>query len=342
MLQVTNTTPFEADIDLFPDARGVDTLYVALKATFEIGSPGRGLRVAEKQLPLLMADVHWGAPGASSLRYAGERHLCKPSTDVVLVGQAHAPRGRPVTELDVQLSVAGLTKSIHVTGDRVWRSGLLSPGISFPAPFLTMPLTHERAFGGTHVPERGEPSFEPRNPVGRGFRGRRSGQELNGLPLPNLEDPRHPVAKAGDRAAPACFGPIAPSWAPRRLYAGTYDEKWRKQRAPFLPEDFDARFFHVASADLIAPSYLKGGEPVKLVRLLPEGECRFPLPLCVPDIQAHIAGQVETPRANLETLLIEPDERRVCMLWRAAAPCDKKVLQVRHVVVKLGAFQLKP
>ncbi|MBZ4421359.1 DUF2169 domain-containing protein [Myxococcus sp. RHSTA-1-4] len=341
MLQVTNTTPFEAGIDLFPDARGVDTLYVMLKATFEIAPSGQGLRVAEKQVPILTADVHWGKPGASSVRYAGERHLCKPSTDVVLVGQAHAPRGKPVTELGVQLSVANLSKSIHVTGDRVWRSGILSPGISAPEPFLSMPLTYERSFGGTHVPERGETSFEPRNPVGRGFRGRRGAQELSGLPLPNLEDPRHPVAKAGDRAVPACFGPVAPSWVPRKRYAGTYDQGWRKHRAPSLPEDFDARFFHVAPADLIAPSYLKGGEPVRLVNLLPEGECRFQLPLCVPAIQAHIADSVETPRANLETVLIEPEERRVCMLWRAAAPCDKQVLRVRHVAVSLETLQLK-
>jgi hypothetical protein len=50
---------------------------------------------------------------------------------------------------------------------------------------------------------------------------------------------------------------------------------------------------------------------------------------------------METPRANLETVLIEPEARRVCMLWRAATPCDKKVLQVRHVAVGLGALQLK-
>ena len=341
MLQVTNTTPFEAGIDLFPDARGVDTLYVVLKATFEFGPPGQGLRVAEKQVPILTADVHCGEPGASSLRYAGERHLCKPSTDVVLVGQAHAPRGKPVTELEVQLSVASLTRSIRVTGDRVWRSGVLSPGISSPEPFLTMPLTHERSFGGTHVPERGEPSFEPRNPVGRGFRGRRALRELSGLPLPNLEDPRHPVAKAGDHAVPACFAPVAPSWAPRKLHAGTYDERWRKHRAPYLPEDFDARFFQVAPAGLIALSHLKGGEPVRLVHLVPEGECRFQLPVCVPAIRAHIASTMETPRTNLETVLIEPEARRVCMLWRAAVPCDKKVLQVRHVAVGLGALQLK-
>jgi hypothetical protein len=341
MLQVTNTTPFEVGIDVFADARGADTLYVVMKATFTLGHPGHGLSVAEKQVPILTADVHWGEPGASSLRYAGERHLCKPSTDVLLIGQAHAPRGKPVTEMDVQLSVASLTKSIRITGDRVWRSGVLSPGISSPAPFLTMPLTYERAFGGTHVPERGEAVFEPRNPVGRGFRGRRSPSELSGLPLPNLEDPSHSVAKAGDRAVPACFAPIAPSWAPRKLHAGTYDESWRKHRAPFLPKDFDARYFHAAPADLIAPSYLKGGEPVRLVHLLPEGECRFQLPICTPVIRADIAGTVETPRANLETVLIEPDERRVCMQWRAAAPCDKKVLQVRHVAVSLGTLQLK-
>ena len=47
MLQVRNETPFEPGIFLFPDAQGVDTLYVVVKATFEVGREGP--QVAEKQ-----------------------------------------------------------------------------------------------------------------------------------------------------------------------------------------------------------------------------------------------------------------------------------------------------
>ena len=47
---------------------------------------------------------------------------------------------------------------------------------------------------------------------------------MQGLPVPNLEDPAAPLQQIGQTPAPACFAPIAPSWLPRRSYAGTYDE----------------------------------------------------------------------------------------------------------------------
>ncbi len=84
MLQVKNETPFVPGLSVLPDLDGVDTLYVSVKATFEIGA--QGVRVAEKQLPVVAADEPWGKPGESSVRYAGEVHPLKPATDVVLVG----------------------------------------------------------------------------------------------------------------------------------------------------------------------------------------------------------------------------------------------------------------
>jgi hypothetical protein len=52
MLQLRNTTPFAPDMFLFPDERGVDTLYVALKATFEVR--GGALVVAQEQRKLVL------------------------------------------------------------------------------------------------------------------------------------------------------------------------------------------------------------------------------------------------------------------------------------------------
>ena len=40
---------------------------------------------------------------------------------------------------------------------------------------------------------------------------------------------------------------MAPHWLPRRAWAGTYDDAWRISRAPYLPADFDARFFQLYS-----------------------------------------------------------------------------------------------
>jgi hypothetical protein len=337
MLRLTNTTPFSAGLDILPDARGVDTLYVAVKATFRIGS---SLSVAEEQVPLQTHDGYWGEPGQSSIKCPGDRHPCKPSTDVLLLGHAHAPRGKAVTELDVTLSVASIHKVVRVMGDRVWKGGRVFSRTTDPEPFVSMPLVYERAFGGRHEPERGEPTFESRNPVGRGFMGKRGGADMDGLPVPNLEDPRTPFRDARDRSAPACFAPVAPSWSPRKNHAGTYDDRWRRYRAPYLPEDFNPLFFNTAPPELISPRYLRGGEPVRIVNASPEGPLHFSLPSCRLALEIHIAGRMEQPHPSLETVLFEPDERRMCMLWRASVPCDKKVLQVQQVVVQLDELRL--
>lgn len=324
VLQLTNTTPFCAGFDVFPDPLGVDHVYVALKATFRLGAP---LTIAEAQVPLHAHDIYLGEPGRSSVRYPGERHLLKPATDVLLVGQAHAPGGKPVRRLTVEVAVAGLRKAVDVVGDR----RRVRAGFTDPEPFVAMPLVYERAFGGTRV-SAGQPiAHDPRNPVGRGLR--------DDPMLPNLEDPSAPYLDVGDRAVPACFAPIAPTWAPRRALAGTYDDAWQTRRAPYLPADFDPRFFNTAPAELIAPGHLVGGERVDVVHAAPDGPLRLTLPLVEPAITVRIAGARTRLRPALETVLLEPDERRLCMTWRAAVACDRQVLQVENVTTGLDSLR---
>src|SRR5689334_1920972 len=110
MLQLRNETSFRPAIFVFPDEEGIDTLYVAVKATYNI--TGDRARVAEQQKPVTLAEVRNG-DDASSIRYASEAHLCKSATDVVLVGEALAPRGKPATEVDVALRVGPVSKVVR-------------------------------------------------------------------------------------------------------------------------------------------------------------------------------------------------------------------------------------
>jgi hypothetical protein len=59
----------------------------------------------------------------------------------------------------------------------------------------------------------------------------------------------------------AGFGFISPHWQPRAGLAGTYDASWQASRAPLLPVDFDRRHLNAVSPGLVAPGYLRGGEP---------------------------------------------------------------------------------
>jgi hypothetical protein len=330
VLQVRNETPFVPGIFLFPDAQGVDTLYVVVKATFALGREGPV--VAEQQQKLVLADEYWGEPGQSSLKYASEAHLLKPGTDVVLVGEAHAPKGNPVPSSLVSVKVGALRKVVQVFGNRRWKGGLVAPSPSSPEPFLRMPLTYERAYGGVHTVDakQGRVLSEPRNPVGLGFRGKRTASELAGQPLPNLEDPLKLIQGMADAPAPAGFGFVAPSWQPRQSFAGTYDEAWQERRAPYLPLDFRADYFLAAPPELCVRQFLKGGEPVEIIGASPDGVQRFRLPLCELDVSVRVAGKSEKPPLQLETVLLEPTESRFSMLWRGAVPCDKKALKVEQ------------
>lgn len=331
MLQLKNTTPFAANMALFPDEEGVDALYVNVKATFTIGPQWT---LADEQLPPQAEDEYYGEPGSSSLKYSSDYHLGKPATDIIMLGHACAPDQTPVQQLDVSLSVANLAKTIRVFGDREWQNG----SITAPASFKTMPLVYERAFGGTHVADNeGEKTVgEARNPVGVGFSGRRKPREMDGQPLPNLEDPRQLIQSVRDNPEPACFGYRSPNWQPRVSYAGTYDQQWQAERAPYLPFDYDKRFLSAAHPDLICDGFLQGGEAVEIVNMHPTGELRFDLPYI--KLVAHVDFDVGSisPAFNLETVLLEPNQLQIAMVWKAKVPCDKKTLKIKQVTVALS------
>jgi hypothetical protein len=320
MLQLQNRTPFAATLNVLPDREGVQTLYVVVKATFTlIPTP----QVAPTQVPPVLADQPWD--DGASVRYASEVHLGKPGTDVVVVGSACAPAGKRVTEQLAAVQIGERRHVARVFGDRTWKRG---GGISAPAPFERVPLRWEHAFGG---------DGEPRNPVGRGFAGKRSVGDVVGQPLPNLEDPLDLLESFGDKRSPVGFGFVAPGWLPRRAHAGTYDERWARTQAPFLPDDFDPRFFQSAPEPLQWPAGAElGGAPVVLIGMHPEGTLRFPLPTCPLQATVLVAGERPEVSFHLETVLFEPDENRMSLSFRAAVRCDKRALRIRLVRIEGG------
>lgn len=330
MLEIRNGTPFEVALVPGLDRDGVEHATVVVKGTFTLAARGDALPVADRQLPVALADVHTSDDAAkSSLRCASEAVPAKGATDVALVGHATSPRGA-VESLDVELHVGAVRKVVRVFGDRSWEShfGIKRP--SRPRPFERMPLVYEHAFGGADVTHEdpAKHAYEPRNPVGTGFTLARRGTSVKDLPLPNLEDPRQLISAPRDRPAPAGFGFIAPGWMPRRGYAGTYDAAWQRERCPFLPEDFDPRFFQSAHPDLVHPGHLVGGERVRVVHALPGGEVGFPVPRRRFEVSVDMRGEV-TPHATvLDTLLIETDEGRVVCTWKATFPCPRRFLHI--------------
>jgi hypothetical protein len=331
MLQLKNNSPFNASIAIFPNERGVDSLYLAVKGTFVLGA---SVTIAEQQVPVRMADEFWGEPGQSSLKYAAEVHLTKPATDIVVLGAAHSPDGTPVTSVDVTVQVGNTRKVIRVFGERKWYLFEKELRITPPGRFVTMPLVYERAYGGIHEGIE-KSTFEQRNPVGRSFLGERRPEDMHGQSLPNLEDPAQLITAPADTPQPACFGYLAASWQPRKEYAGTYDKQWQQKKAPYLPTDFQSRYFNAAHPDLVYRGFARGGEPVTITNMTSDGMLKFTLPLCEFDVAVQVEERTETPVMNLETILIEPEEHRLSLLWRGVVECDKRALKVHQIDVAL-------
>jgi hypothetical protein len=98
MWQVDNRTPFAAERGWVRDRNGAEIWLVAVKCTFDI-RPDGSTEVAKEQPPVLRMPEHTGEPGKSSLRYENDLVLTKTTTDIIVVGHAYAPRGRPTTQM---------------------------------------------------------------------------------------------------------------------------------------------------------------------------------------------------------------------------------------------------
>jgi hypothetical protein len=279
VFQITNTSPFAVATLRWPDVDSKPRLTIIVKATFVLGEDPHP---TPKQLPIFNSDIMTDAK-PPSVRFESDLVPFKPCTDVVLVGRAYAPEGRPVTEIVAGLRVGQLRYGVAVIGDRQWQAQLLDkPTISHTQPFRTMDLVYERAFGGFDKPAG---MYCKENHVGAGFIGKRTQERLEGLRLPNLEDPRNLINAWNSHPRPAGFGFYGRGWAPRLAYAGTYDDKYMKERHPLLPTDFSFRFFNGAHPDLQVGGYLRGDEEVDLLNVCPDtSRVHFRLPGVAPKI----------------------------------------------------------
>lgn len=331
MWQLDNRTPFAAERGWVRARDGTEIWLVAVKATFDV-LPDGTTRPSKEQPPVLRLPEHYGEPGRSSVKYDADLVLTKTTTDVIVVGHAYAPPGMAVTHADVGFKVGPVQKVLRVFGDRRWKT----VGMSSPEPFQKMPIVYERAYGGADPASKTpEKDWDGRNPVGTGYAV--SGRNAVGMSLPNVEDPKNLVGTWSDRPAPAGFGAISSHWQPRAGFAGTYDEHWMKTRQPLLAEDLNDRYFQCAPLDQQAPQWLRGGEPVVLLKLTPGGELRFTLPKVYLGFETRFYDGTREihPRRQLHSVILEPDFPRVSLVWHSAVPCHFKVQKLERTMITL-------
>lgn len=330
------------------DAAGEPVFVVLAKRTYAL-RPNTAPAPADATPPLRLIDEYHGDgdPQVTTVRLENETAPFKLATDVVVVGSAWAPGLRPVHQFDAAVEVGAVKKTVRVIGDRrcEYRAGR-APKFTDPVPFTDVVLSYDRAYGGYDaVSVPGMEFMYPRNPRGTGFVLANAAERVDGLALPNVEDPADLLTP--DRVVlgepdrwPGQPLPQGVGWFPKIAYprcafAGAIPAfvapgvPLREEALGLVPRNhialarqfrlpgYDVRFNRGASIGLAVP-FLEGGEPVRLTNLTPDGSFKFPLPRERPRLTLDLGkGATELP-VVLHTAQVRTDDWQLDLVWRGA------------------------
>lgn len=315
------------------DKNGCEFLVVVIKATYRIPENGKAPRPLIPAQPIFDADIFINEPGISAPLYEADYLLRKPMCDVLFAAQAHSPDGKPVTQLVVRADVAEMSKSIRVHGKRTWDRTLTNE----PEQFLSIPLHYGNALGGTYswvINGQVNTATHKINPVGQGFSEAKA-HLVEGFLAPALEAVNEPVTTPNHPSMPQALSVLPRNSSLRVCYAGTYDEEWRTNTAPFLSEDFDERYCQSAPADqqILFPV---GSEPVYLLNLMQSRpEVNFNLPR-LDNMPVRVLKKNYTVlelKPVVDTLFFEPDEQRFSVVWRCQIPLERSIQEIQTVAI---------
>ncbi|MDR3497234.1 MAG: DUF2169 domain-containing protein [Ancalomicrobiaceae bacterium] len=259
----------------------------------------------------------------------------KPTAEILVGGYAAAPRGETAERLLLEWRIGDVHKRLLVTGDRWWQATGGSYVPTAPIPFAKMPLTPERAYGG---------SGNAVNPDGIGANAVTVTLSGTPAPLPNLEVPELAIRAIADVPPTAEFGPMSLE-DPRRLkFAGTYDKHWLNTLAPGLASDLDPRLFLFAPEDQRLAGFLTPGEPFALRNFSADHEIisgRLPQ-FRVRAFAGRGDGMTELGM-RIDTLWLFAGARRGVLLYRGALKVeDIEAADVTDIMIAYEPLSAEP
>ncbi|MBF7729562.1 DUF2169 family type VI secretion system accessory protein [Pseudomonas sp. N040] len=254
-------------------------------------------------------------------KQAYDHGLQKSRGSFAVHGSAYALSANQQQGMAVRASLGPLSKTLHVFPPRQWRKGLTGWSAESIGQTGTLPLDWQHAYGAKDYPD---------NPEGVGYIA--DPDKAEGLPLPQIEDPRRPLRAPGEKLLPASLLPLPPQSSERMAFLGTCDERWKKQRAPFLPLDTDPRWFDEVAQDQCTQGYWAGNEAWSVAGMHPQlAEVSGRLPGLRPRLFVQRRALAEAPslpkdqpaiepieeaRLELDTVWLFPDAERVLLLYR--------------------------
>ncbi|MBI3230758.1 MAG: DUF2169 domain-containing protein [Burkholderiales bacterium] len=315
-----------ADTTVAVDKTGQEHLLIIVKGSWQFSN---GVVRPMAAMPVQYSDI---CTANSIPLYESDFAPTKPRCDVLFSARAYAPDGKPVRELLAGYQIGAHQKILRVHGPRTWQGENAAAGNA--EEFLTMPLHYGFAFGGTRpLPQAGQSESYAANPLGCGYS--TDPAAVAGLVMPSLEAHNQAILRPDEQYPPAALSVLARNWLPRRPLSGTYDAAWKRDVFPFLPEDFDTRFYQAAPEDQQI-DYPQGGEEVVLWNLMPkQAEMRFKLPR-LDKVPVRILMRdftIEQPKVVVDTLFFEPDQARFTAVWRTSIPIKRRIQDVKTIAI---------
>lgn len=337
-MQIYNQTRYVSEFTMGMEKSGREFLSLVVKATFDFPNNAQQEPVpSEPQKPLVMADEFTGEPGYSATHWESDFAFRKKACDVVLNGCAYAPEGKPAKAVCVGLKVGQWSKMFDVFGPREWRIMGPTAMATNPQAFYKQRFSYDNAFGGIDLldPDDELPGAYLPNPVGAGWAAGKNHARLPGLSLPNTQAIGEDITSPYGDYTPMSFGPVSRAAPDRLNYAGTYDQNWIDNVFPFLPSDFDERYFQMAPKDQQIPFPVTGTQ-ITFANLTPGGRESFrlpetDLPLTVFRKRDKVFDQTVRP----DTLLFDTEARQFSMVWRIDIPIKRIITEFTEAWIGL-------
>lgn len=244
--------------------------------------------------------------------FPGDVPFLTGGIDLFVIGSLWQPGARPDTELTAEIRIGErFLRRVTAIGDRRWirQDGSLVPGT--PEPFVSMPLSYDRAFGGAVETENG-PCAWPPNPAGKGFY--LTPEQAEAQPLPNLEDPEHRIVSIADHPEPMATGPYPAEGSLRVESAVELDlESENPGMKRIRPLVFNRAHPRMILAPSDTPQY---GEVVEITHASADGALRFQMP----ELAFHARVDLESRNylfpLHLDQIAVLLEERRVVLGYR--------------------------
>jgi hypothetical protein len=312
-----NQTPFSVKLHPHTDTAGRHLTLLITKATWRIDT-GR-LAPPEQQVAIFdqpqslrlgefdLDDMQRAALGKRDQDKATwiDHDLVppKPNFDLLVAGYVTPPEAHRGLKIKATIQAGSRQAHVEAHAPRFWLKGVPNYTIESSAKHLhRTPMSYAFADFQAGFPLQAEESHPQQLPW----------LQRSGATCRRKQHDKHPAG----------FGYWPENATHRQRYTGTYDKVWERDRKPFLPKDFDNRFYNSAHPDLQWPQPLQPGTEIRLIHLAETPELTLSMPGLELAAQVTTESGAQLPPATLkpDTLVIEPDQQRMSLIQRTALP----------------------